>query len=355
VSRDSLFNPQGWQVATPDRRDDQDILDKINNKTKPPGALGQLEDLALQLARIQGKEELKLNKVAMLVFAADHGIADEAVSIAGPDVTRQMVLNFLQGGAAINCFCRCHQLELSIIDAGILSPIGDEGLIQKRIAAGTRNLSKTAAMSLEQAELCLAYGADVARQKIAQGVDLLCFGEMGIANTSAASALLAALTEWPVSACTGKGTGISEQLMDRKMQLIQQAVDRFNQQLDTSRAQTQQVLAQLGGFEIGQITGAILASAQAGKAVLVDGFIVSVAALLALRIQPNIKDYLFFAHCSEEFAHKALLELLQVKPLLDLGLRLGEGTGAALAVPVLRAAASFYNDMASFESAGVKV
>lgn len=355
MSEVSLFEASNWQVAAVRRDLDGQILEKINNKTKPPGALGQLEDLALQLARLQQTDKLVLDNARMLVFAADHGIADEGVSIAGAEVTRQMVLNFLQGGAAINCFCRSQQIQLSVIDAGILSPVDDQALLQKRIAAGTRNLAKTPAMSIQQANQCLAYGAEVAREKIASGADVLCFGEMGIANTSSASAMLSALTDWPVSACTGKGTGIGDQVMDRKMELIQRAVDRFQDQLNSDIPLVQQVLAQLGGFEIGQIAGAMLATAEAGKAIVVDGFIVSVAALLALKIQPNIKDYLFFAHCSEEFAHKALLDLLQVKPVLNLGLRLGEGTGAALVMPVLRAAASFYNDMASFESAGVTV
>ena len=291
----------------------------------------------------------------MLVFAADHGIARQGVSIASSEVTAQMVHNFLAGGAAINCFCRTNDVRLKVIDAGMQSKITHPELIQQSIGPGTGNLALEAAMGVEQAERCLLRGAELARKQVGEGADILCFGEMGIGNTSAASAMLAALTGWSAEICTGKGTGISEQQLKLKAQLIDKGLQRLRWQEGQACEDYRKVLCEVGGFEIGQICGAMLGTAEMGKPILVDGFIVTVAALLACRINPTISDYLFFAHCSEELAHHQILSLMNASPMLKLGLRLGEGTGAALAMPLLRSVVSFYNDMASFDSAGVTV
>lgn len=329
----------------------------IDNKTKPLGALGQLEQLAHQLALIQSQgkpqavEKITLEQPQMLLFAGDHGIADEGVSIAPSAVTQQMVLNFLAGGAAINCFCSLHHIDLTVVDCGILLPVESEApnLVLRRLGARTANFANQAAMSDEQVEQGLKNGQQVVAEKIAQGADLLMFGEMGIANTSSAAALLSALSGREVDHCVGRGTGISEEQLSHKIKVVAQGVGRCEGQ------SVKAILAQVGGFEIVTMVGAFIAAAEHKTPVLVDGFIVSVAAYIATLLKPEVRDYLIFAHRSEEQGHQIVLALLEAQPLLDLGLRLGEGTGAALAYPLLEAAAQFYNQMASFESAGVTV
>ncbi len=340
-----------WQIAPLDRSSSAAIQTRIDRKTKPLGALGQLEELALQIALVQQQQRLSIERPLMLIFAGDHGIAEEGVSIAPSSVTQQMVLNFLAGGAAINCFCRANHLPLKVIDAGIKYEIkpAPSALILQRIAAGTRNFANEPAMTIAQAEQALLLGKQLAEQEIAAGSNLLAFGEMGIGNSSSAAAILAALSGAPVTQCVGKGTGISDEQLARKIALVSQGVARISDKSPLN------VLAEVGGFEIAQICGAMLAAAQAQKLILVDGFIVSAAALLATHFNPDARDYMIFAHKSEEAGHQLLLQLLNANPLLDLGLRLGEGTGAALAMPLVQAAVSFYNQMATFESAGVTV
>ena len=343
--------PCSWTILPLDRSPEPAIQQHIDQKTKPLGALGRLEELACQLALIQRQERITIEQPTMLVFAADHGIARHGISIAPSDVTRQMVLNFLGGGAAINCFCREHQIELKVVDAGILTPIDDPRLIHQRLGAGTADLSVEPAMSQEQAHLGLQLGSELAKAQIAAGCNLLAFGEMGIGNTTPASALLAALTGIPVAACVGRGTGIDDAQLGRKISLVTQALARVGDESDPI-----QLLTELGGFEIAQITGAMLAAAEQQIAMLIDGFIVTSAALLAVKIAPAARDYMIFSHGSSEGSgHGIMLETLKARPLLDLGLRLGEGTGAALALPLLRSACAFYNEMASFASAGVSV
>ncbi len=326
------------------------IAEIINQKTKPLGALGELENIATQIALIQQTNKISINPV-MIVFAADHGIADEGVSIAPSIVTQQMVLNFLHGGAAINCFCRTQNIPLFVVDAGIKYPIEPHpaDLINQRIAAGTNNFAREAAMSVDAAQKSIQLGAKLAQEFIVRGFNVLAFGEMGIGNSSSAAALLAAISKAPVEDCTGRGTGISDEQFSKKTKLIQQALNRLTDYSPIA------LISELGGFEIAQICGAMLATAQAEKIILVDGFIASAAALLAVEINPAVRDYMIFAHQSHEKGHQLLLKRLNAKPLLDLGLRLGEGTGAALALPLLKAAESFYNDMATFASTGIDV
>ena len=333
----------------------------IDQKTKPLGALGQLENVALQLALIESNRNnnvatnIKIKQPTALIFAGDHGISAEGVSIAPSDVTRQMVLNFIFGGAAINCFCKANNITLKVIDAGIITPIDDEtkcqhkNFIEQRLGSGTENFSKQAAMSKAQVKQGIEFGKKVAIEQINQGCNLLILGEMGIANTSSAAAILAAITGASIDDCVGKGTGINNEQLSVKKQLISLALNRVNSR------QALHILEQVGGFEIVQMVGAILAAAEAKVPVLVDGFIVSAAALLAKQIDKNVADYLLFSHQSDESGHQLLLKQFNAKPLLSLSLRLGEGTGAALALPLLVAASHFYNDMASFEQAGVTV
>ncbi|GLX79241.1 nicotinate-nucleotide--dimethylbenzimidazole phosphoribosyltransferase [Thalassotalea insulae] len=341
------------------------IQDKIINKTKPPGSLGLLEQVAQQLALIQSVasgefcQRIEINQPTAIVFAGDHGIAQQNVSIAPSDVTRQMVLNFLQGGAAINCFCRDNNIALKVVDAGIQTPLTvkekslSADFIEQRLGAGTEDISQRAAMTMAQVEQGIAYGQQIVSSIRTTGCNLLIFGEMGIANTSAASAIYIALTGENVQDSVGQGTGISSEQLTRKKALVAQAVERAQQAVETF--EPMDVLAELGGFEIVQIVGAMLAAAQAKMVILVDGFIVTSAALVAAKLYPEVSDYFIFAHQSNELAHKKMLAYFNVTPLLSLDLRLGEGTGAALALPLVQAAASFYNEMASFESAGVTV
>ena len=339
-----------WDIKPLDKTNEARIAEIVNQKTKPLGALGILEALAIHIALIQKTKTISINPV-MIVFAADHGIADDGVSIAPSIVTQQMVLNFLNGGAAINCFCRTQNLPLFVVDAGIKYPIVPQpaDLINQRIAAGTNNFAQESAMSAVDAEKAINLGATLVKDFIARGFNVLAFGEMGIGNSSSAAALLAAVSTATVEDCTGRGTGINDEQFIKKMGLIRQALNRITDRSPVT------LLSELGGFEIAQICGAMLATAQAEKIILVDGFIVSVAALLAVKIDPSTRDYMIFAHQSHEQGHQLLLKILNASPLLDLGLRLGEGTGAALALPLLKAAESFYNNMATFASTGIEV
>ncbi|MEZ8347992.1 nicotinate-nucleotide--dimethylbenzimidazole phosphoribosyltransferase [Vibrio splendidus] len=347
----------------------QYIQHRIDQKTKPLGALGLLEKVAHQLALIQSQgkeaavEHIELNKPSIIIFAGDHGIADEGVSIAPSAVTQQMVLNFLSGGAAINCFCTVNNIDITVVDTGILLPVESDSdmLISQRLGTRTNNFANEAAMSLETVERGIELGTELVSRTISNGTNIIMFGEMGIGNTSSASAILSALANRTAVECVGLGTGINNEQLARKVAVVEQGVARCKglelKELKelTDLKDIKEVLAQVGGYEIVQMVGGFLGAYQNRTPILVDGFIVSVAAYVATLIEPNCRDYMIFAHRSEESGHKILLELLDAEPLLDLGLRLGEGTGAALAMPIIRAAAEFYNNMASFESAGVTV
>ncbi|WP_368084356.1 nicotinate-nucleotide--dimethylbenzimidazole phosphoribosyltransferase [Vibrio splendidus] len=347
----------------------QYIQHRIDQKTKPLGALGLLEKVAHQLALIQSQgkeaavEHIELNKPRIIIFAGDHSIADEGVSIAPSAVTQQMVLNFLSGGAAINCFCAVNNIDITVVDTGILLPVESDSdmLISQRLGTRTNNFANEAAMSLETVERGIELGTELVSRTISNGTNIIMFGEMGIGNTSSASAILSALSNRSADECVGLGTGINNEQLARKVAVVEQGVARckgleFKEVKElTDLKYIKEVLAQVGGYEIVQMVGGFLGAYQNRTPILVDGFIVSVAAYVATLIEPNCRDYMIFAHRSEESGHKILLELLDAEPLLDLGLRLGEGTGAALAMPIIRAAAEFYNNMASFESAGVTV
>ena len=327
----------------------REIQAVIDNKTKPRGSLGSLESLALQLALILGEAPV-IRRPTMLVFAGDHGVAAAGVSIAPSEVTAQMVANFASGGAAINVFCRQAGMALNVIDCGILTaPAAAFGVINQRLGAGTAPLHLEPAMSAPQVDRGLSMARRLVQRRVAEGVNCFGIGEMGIGNTTAAAAVMAALTGHEVSRCVGRGTGIDDEHFARKQQIVSQALALHGDM----RRDPMTVLARVGGFEIVQMTGAILAVAEAGKVALIDGFIATVAALAAVRLNPYCRDYLVFGHCSEELGHRLLLDELAATPLLQLGLRLGEGSGAALALPLLRSAVAFYNEMASFAQAGV--
>ena len=340
-----------FAISSPGNSLDAALLDKINNKTKPLGALGQLEHLALQIGRIQKTLTPALSNPQILVFAGDHGAAKAGVSAYPQDVTWQMVENFLAGGAAINVFAKHNGLGLRVIDAGVAHDFGvREGLVDAKIGPGTRNYIEEPAMGAHECAAALVKGAEIARKLADEGCNVLGFGEMGIGNTASASLITHALTGASLEDCVGRGTGLDDAGLARKRDLLAKAVARAALPAD---ADPMNVLAEFGGFEIVMMAGAMLGAAERGMTLLIDGFIVTSALLAASRIAPSIREYCVFCHRSAEPGHLAQLNDLQAEPLIDLGLRLGEGTGAALAWPLVSAAVAFLNEMASFASAGV--
>ncbi|ESU22873.1 bluB/cobT protein [Flavobacterium enshiense DK69] len=322
---------------------------KIDHKTKPTGALGILEVLAKQIGTVFKTLEPKILQPNIVVFAADHGIANHGVSAYPQDVTRQMVANFLEGGAAINVFCRQHNIQLSVVDSGVnydFAPISN--LITAKIDRGTKSFLQGPAMSKEQLELCFEKGSEIVSAIAQKGSNCIGFGEMGIGNTSTASVLMSVITGIPIEDCVGKGTGVNDEKLRFKNEILRKAIDSCdgNDSLDEK-------LAYFGGFEILQMAGGMLEAYKNNMLVLVDGFICSVAFLIAFKKNPSIIKNAVFSHQSAEQAHIKLLNYLEVKAILQLDLRLGEGTGCAVAFPIVQSAVAFLNEMASFESAGV--
>ncbi len=340
-----------WQVTSPDPALATAIAHKIDTKTKPLGALGQLEALARQVALAQQTLTPTLRRPHVLVFAADHGIAQAGVSQYPPEVTHQMVRNFAGGGAAINVFCRQNGLGLTIVDAGVRGSFADLPAVRdEKIAEGTQNFAHAPAMTATQCADALARGARLADELHAAGCNVLGLGEMGIGNTSAAAVLMHLLTGQPLAACVGRGTGLDPAGVARKLATLAQAVAAHPA---VSAADPLAVLATFGGFEIAQMCGAMLRAAERGMLLLIDGFIASAALLVAARLAPAVLAYCVFCHESGEQGHRLLLAELGGEPLLRLGLRLGEGTGCALAYSLVQAAVNFLTEMASFASAGV--
>ena len=324
----------------------QRLASAIDNKTKPPGSLGMLESLALQLGLIQQTTDIELRQPAILVFAADHGVVAEGISAYPQSVTWQMVENFLAGGAAINVFARQHDCALQVIDAGVNHDFGVRaGLVDRKLGHGTANFAQQPAMSAADCSAAIEHGRQLA---LALPGNVVGFGEMGIGNTTAAAALMHKLTGVPVAECVGAGTGLSREGVLHKQRVIEAAVATHTEANDPLAS-----LATFGGFEIAMIAGAMLGAAERRSVILVDGFIVTSALLVAARLQPAILDYCMFSHCSNENGHGRMLAQLEARPLLNLGLRLGEGTGCALALPLLASAAAFLREMATFESAQV--
>ena len=328
---------------------DEELHQKIDTKTKPPGSLGRLEKLALQLGKIQKTSAPELRNPSMLVFAGDHGITEEGVSPYPQEVTEQMVQNFLDGGAAINVFCRQHSISLHVVDAGVKGDFPEHpDLISAKIGRGTKNFVQTPAMSKTECHQALKKGAELSRILPDTECNVIGFGEMGIGNTSSASLLMQRYTSLPLEICVGKGTGLDDSGLVHKQEILQKALDMHAEIEDPK-----EVLATFGGFEITMMAGAMLESAVLGRILLIDGFIAGSAFLAASRIVPEIMQYAVFTHQSDELGHGEMLKFLKAEPLLSLGMRLGEGTGAAIAYPLLQSAVSFLNEMASFESAGV--
>ncbi len=322
---------------------------KIDQKTKPPGALGKLEGLALRIGQIQNTLEPTLNNPTVLVFAGDHGITAEGVSAYPQEVTQQMVLNFLAGGAAINVFARQHGFELYVVDAGVNGNFPErQQLLQLKIARGTQNFRYEAAMTAEQCKQAISQGSEIVRKMQASGCNIIAFGEMGIGNTSSASVIMSLLGNIPLEQCVGRGTGLDDPGLSAKKRILEDAIRHH-----AIEPEPFSVLATFGGFEIAMMCGAFLQAAEEKMIILVDGFITTSALFAASRLYPAVLDYCIFGHLSEEPGHIKMLELLNADPLLHLNMRLGEGTGAVMAYPLVESAVKFLNEMASFESAGV--
>jgi len=318
----------------------------IDNKTKPPGSLGRIEDVALRIGKLQRTCTPQMNTCQLTIFAGDHGIVDSGVSAYPQEVTQQMVLNFLQGGAAANVFAKTLGVEVQVVDAGIAGfELSHPDLETRRIGPGTKNSAVEKAMSSDQFEKALEHGRELGSTG---DFDAMCFGEMGIGNTSAATLLCHKILGLPLNMLTGRGTGLDDEGLRRKLSVLNAAATRTSDALAADVAMTE-----YGGFEIAMITGAMMGAAANNTLVIVDGFIATAAAVAAIEIEPEVHRALVFAHCSAETGHRAVIERLGVRPLLDLDMRLGEGTGALLAWPLVKSAAAMLNEMASFQSAGV--
>jgi nicotinate-nucleotide--dimethylbenzimidazole phosphoribosyltransferase len=326
-----------------------EVQTAIDCKTKPTGSLGRIEALALQMALAQGTRAPVSDPARLFIFAGDHGIVAEGVSAWPQEVTAQMVLNFLAGGAASTVFARTNGAEVTVVDAGVAARLADApGLVRAGIRAGTRNAAVEDALTAAEVGRALAFGAGLSAEAVAGGAKVIALGEMGIGNTSAAALVTQAVAGVGLGVLTGPGAGLDAQGVDRKLAVLGRAAARQPGPLAPLDA-----LAAFGGLEIAAMSGALIGAAAAGAVVLVDGFIATAAALAALAARPEAKAYCVFAHRSKEPGHVLMLDWLGVEPLIDLDLGLGEGTGALLALPLLRSACAMLNEMATFESARV--
>jgi nicotinate-nucleotide--dimethylbenzimidazole phosphoribosyltransferase len=333
-----------WQlpaVLPLDRSHQAALRARIDGKAKPPGSLGRIEELAVQLGLIWHPAEPQAGRGVLLVFAGDHGLTQEGVSQYPSEVTVAMVKTFLAGRASANAFARAVGVDITVIDAGVAADLpAHPGLISAKIRHGTANAAKEAAMTMEEASAALARGCELATDAIRAGADVIAIGEMGIGNSASAALILHRLASAPLDYCIGNGAGQDDEGLARKRAALNRAAGR------SGATAALDVLAQFGGLEIAMMAGAVIGTASQRRPVIVDGFISSAAALAAVRLCPAARDYCVFAHRSAERGHGILLDALAARPLLDLDMRLGEGTGAVLAVPLLRAAARLLTDVA---------
>lgn len=322
----------------------------LDGKTKPQGSLGLVEDIAAQIAAIQDSTTPTIDPARIIVFAADHGVAQEGVSAFPADVTAQMMANFAAGGAAVCVLGKTAGADFEVVDVGVNSDLDElEGVVKAKVAPGTANLKLEAAMQYEQLDAALQVGREAIVRASEAGIRCVGLGEMGIANTTSAAILTGVLCNATASEVTGRGTGVDDSTLALKQAVVAQVMDRLSSLEDDPS----ELLRQAGGFEIAAIVGAMLEAPAHKITVLVDGYIVTSAALLACRIRPTVRDNLIFAHQSAEPGHVIALQQLDAKPLLNLGMRLGEGSATALAIPILRASVAILNEMASFADAGV--
>ncbi len=324
---------------------------RLDNLTKPQGSLGRLEEFAKQFVAITENPMPVLDKKAIFTFAGDHGVAQEGVSAFPKEVTRQMVFNFLNGGAGINVLAKHAGAEVVVVDIGVDYDFDNSpgSLVTKKVITGTKNMRRRPAMTRDEAEKCIAVGIGLADEYAKKGYKIFGTGDMGIANTTPSSAVAAVMTGKSVEDVTGRGTGINDDVWENKVKVIKDAIS-LNK---PDSSDPVDVLSKIGGAEIGGIAGLVLGAAVNKIPVVIDGFISTAGALIAYAIEPKTKDYMFAAHNSQEIGHKAMLEKMGLQPILDLNLRLGEGTGAALAMMIIEAGIKIYKEMATFEEAAV--
>ncbi|MBQ7823166.1 MAG: nicotinate-nucleotide--dimethylbenzimidazole phosphoribosyltransferase [Bacteroidaceae bacterium] len=338
-----------FDIKNPDKTLTDSLIDKINNLTKPKGSLGRLEELALQVGLIQQTLTPKLSNPYNIVFAADHGIADEGVSFSPKEVTRQMISNFLSGGAGVNFLARQHGFKLKVVDGGVDCDFqAIEGLIDKKIRKGTRNFLYEAAMTAEEMERAIEAGAEVVTDCYRDGCNVISFGEMGVANTSASSMWMTCLTGISLHDCVGAGSGLDASGVSHKEKVLTQALQNYKGSYDVL-----DVMRYFGGYEMVMAVGGMLRAAELGMIILVDGFIMTNCILAASKLYPEVLSYAVFGHQGDESGHASVLRYLKAKPLLNLGLRLGEGSGAICAYPVLESAIRMINEMNTFGNAQV--
>lgn len=325
--------------------------EKLDNLTKPQGSLGKLEDFARRIVGISGTLSPAIKRKVIFVMAGDHGVVEEGVSVYPQEVTFQMVYNFIRGGAGINVLARHMGAEIVVVDMGVAKDFPrEESIIRKKIAYGTNNMTKGLAMSKDEAERAIIAGIEVFEDELnKKRIDIIGLGEMGIANTTSSSAIVACLTESNVEEVTGSGTGLNQEQIKNKIKVIKKALEINNPNPQDGL----DVLSKVGGFEIGGLAGCILAAASHRVPIVIDGFISVASALIALKLAPLVKDYIFASHNSVEKGHKIALKYIEKVPMFDLGMRLGEGTGAALGISFIEAGVKILNEMATFTDAGV--
>lgn len=342
-----------YNIHKPDAALLDAIRHKIDNLNKPKGSLGRLEDLAMQICLIQQTLTPKLNNPCHLLFGGDHGIENENVSVSPREITWQQMLNFAKGGGGVNMFCRQHGFKLYLVDVGVDYDLSNcHEIYNRKIAPGTANFIDGPAMSEEQYRQALDVGAEFVDKCHADGCNIVCVGEMGIANTSPSSVWMSLLGDIPLDECIGAGAGLDNAGIKHKSDVLNRAVDRFIYTTG-GKADTDTLIRYFGGFEMVSAVGAMLRAAELGLIVLVDGFIMTACALAAVRLYPEAKEYMIFGHVGDENGHRRLLDLLGAQPLLNLGLRLGEGTGALCAYPIVESAVRMINEMNNFDNAHI--
>lgn len=338
-----------FTINTPNKQILPALQEKINDLTKPKGSLGRLEELAIQIGWIQQTLSPSLRHPVNVIYASDHGISDEGVSKSPKEVTRQVIHNFLNGGAGICFLARQHNIELKIVDGGVDFDFpAIPQLIDRKIRKGTRNFLHEAAMTHEEMEKALQYGADIVSDCHREGCNVVSFGEMGVGNTAASSMWMTCLTGKPLPDCVGAGSGLNQEGVQHKCRILQQALDNYPGSMDV-----EEVMAYFGGYEMVMAVGGMLRAAELKMIILIDGFIMTNCVLAAFRLYPDMIDYCIFGHCGDEAGHKYLLDILGAKPLLHLGLRLGEGSGALCAYPIVESAVRMINEMHSFSQAAI--
>ena len=339
-----------FNIQQPDLSIKEALVDKINNLTKPKGSLGTLEELALQIGLIQQTLSPKLSKPQNVIFCADHGIADEGVSVSPKEVTWQQTIHFTHGGGGVNFLTHQHGFGLKIVDAGVDFDLPYElGIINMKVRKGTRNFLHEAAMTEEEMSLCLERGAEIVKRCEAEGSNILSFGEMGIGNTSPSSIWMHLFCHLPLEECVGAGAGLDHPGIRRKYEVLAESVSHAASSLQT----TQDILRYFGGYEMVTAIGAMLRAAEHHVIILVDGFIMTACALAAIRLCPESQSYMIFTHCGDEGGHRKMLDAMGASPLLRLGFRLGEGTGALCAYPIIDSAVRMVNEMNTFQKANI--